>query len=321
MDELDTLPQPDLIQSLILHLDSIASGDAALQSLVAIGADAIQELETFLVHGRPRSLSLARCRAVKALGSLNARDSLLRYLEHYKAPSDAVVLFAEDAVRTAVADELLTWKAEVVYVALLKASQERATTGLIHAVGEFHDTRSLPLLFLCLEDDICRQEAELALRKIPEETIQYSLAYLSGETNLRNSGPTTQRRLRSVLRLLIEMTSHDNYWQIVEKFLDNADPSISLAVIVLGLRNASETKILFLFRKLFSIAEHLNWLEEAEATKLIHAHPRMAHSVASQIVDQYLAADQSPDWLSPCWRLLNNALHLSILPPHTQEPG
>lgn len=89
------------------------------------------------------------------------------------------MLFAEDAVRSAAARELARQKSDRVYDVLLQAARERATSGLILALGEFRRHESVPLLFSVLEDDLCRDEAKEALREVSEVARQYASISMS----------------------------------------------------------------------------------------------------------------------------------------------
>ena len=152
-------------ERLVGLLDSIVEGERAVEQLIAIGQAAVPCLERFLLDSPPRSLSLPRCRAVRALGQLGACSTLIAYFKRYTRPADATVLFAEDAVRSAAAEELVHCQTEAVFLVLLDAIRDRATGGLVRSLGEFRRPESIPVLFELLEDDLCREHAKEALRK------------------------------------------------------------------------------------------------------------------------------------------------------------
>ena len=70
--------------------------------------------------------SLSCCTSAGRVGGLHV---LLSYFRDYERPQDAAVLFAEDAVRSAVARELMRWKSDEVFHVLLDAAKQRATEG------------------------------------------------------------------------------------------------------------------------------------------------------------------------------------------------
>src|SRR5579862_9512543 len=116
----------------IAALDSLVDGELAVSMLVAAGDRAVPYLEHFLLTGSPRTIALPRCRAAHALGELGAYSALISYFREYKFPADAEVLFAEDAVRSAVARALLRWKTDEVLQVLMDAARQRETSGLVH---------------------------------------------------------------------------------------------------------------------------------------------------------------------------------------------
>ena len=139
------------IESLVLALESLSDGELAVDLIIACGGRAIAPLQELLLHGRARTVVLPRCHAVRALGGLEARETLLAYFTKFEPPGDPVVLFAEDGVRSAVAHELMRWKEEESFQTLLRAARQRATIGLVEALGEFGRSEAVPLLFERLE--------------------------------------------------------------------------------------------------------------------------------------------------------------------------
>ena len=94
------------IQKAISELDSLVGTESAVERVVAFGKLAIPHLQHFLLDCPPRTISIPRCRAARALGELGAYLTLSKYFLQYERPADSAVLFAEDAVRSAAAKEL-----------------------------------------------------------------------------------------------------------------------------------------------------------------------------------------------------------------------
>ncbi len=120
------------LDQLIGALDSLKDGDFAVEMLIAYGQSAVPPLANSLLKGTPRTVSLPRCRAVRALGELGAYSTLISYFKKYVRPQDLQVLFAEDAVRSAAARELVRSQSSEVFLVLLDAAWQRATAGLVH---------------------------------------------------------------------------------------------------------------------------------------------------------------------------------------------
>lgn len=296
------------IEPLIAALDSLTDGELAVTMLVACGLRAIPYLEKFLLGGSPRTIALPRCRAVRALGELGAYSALISYFREYSFPQDAVVLFAEDAVRSAVARELLRWKSDETFHVLLGAARQRATTGLMFALGEFRRSESIPLLYEMLEDDLCREEAKEGLRKSPDIARSYAILSIRGSTDTQLNGPSALRRLRATLQLLEEFGTSPGEWQDISRFLQAKDADVVIATASIGLSIAPDNDTFPIFEALFSISDHLNWAQEARITTLFDTRRELAREIAGKLVSEREKRGERPDWLSPSWRILRHVL-------------
>jgi hypothetical protein len=149
--------------------------------------------------------------------------------------ADPVVLFAEDAVRSAVAHELLRWREDEVFYALLKAAKQRTTPGLIESLGEFCRSESIPVLFETLEDDLCRNAAFPALLKTPEKSRHYAILSLRGETAASLVGAAASRRRRATAELFRKLGIAQEDWQDVARLLEDEDPTVIIGAATVGL--------------------------------------------------------------------------------------
>jgi len=296
------------VENLIAALDSLVDGELAVAMLVARGDRAVPYLEHFLLAGSPRTIALPRCRAVHALGELGAYSTLISYFREYEFPRDAEVLFAEDAVRSAVARELLCWKSDEVYQVLLDAARQRATCGLILALGEFHRLESIPLLFEMLGDDFCREEAKDALRKVSEAARQYAILSIRGLTDTQLHGPSALRRLRATLQLLGEFRVLPEEWQDLRNFLLEGDADVVIAAANIGSAIGPNDDRPRILQALFRVSDHLNWAQEDQVTTLLDAHHALAREIARMIANERRARGQFPNWLVPFWRILRHVL-------------
>ena len=302
------------IESLVLALESLTDGELAVDLLVACGKPAIGPLERFLLRGAARTISLPRCRAVRALGELGARETLVAYLENAHLPADAAVLFAEDAVRSAVARELLHWKSDETFQTLLNAAKQRATMGLIEALGEFCRPAAIPLLFQTLEDDLCRNAAFAALAYMTEESRSYAILSLQGRTGTELNGPSASRRRRATTELLRKLGIPNDEWNEVSALLKDDDPAVVISIVAVGFQVAAPEEFPSLIRKLFRIAHKLNWVQEDEVIHLLDDHKELARNVARTILAEFKSRGQSANWLSPTWRILGHLEKVEALP-------
>ena len=296
------------IERLMVKLESLVDGNRAVPLLVACGQQAIPYLEQYLLSGSPRTIAIPRCRAVRALGELGAFSVLISYFEEYEPPADPEVRFAEDAVRSAVARELMEWRSEKVYRVLLDAARQRATNGLLLAVGGFRNPESVSLLFAALDDDLCREEAMEGLRKVPGVAREYAILSIRGQTETDLLSLGASRRLRATLQLLVEFGVTREEWQDLRAFLDSRDPAIVISVAHLGFQNAPESDYRAIIDALFHISPHLNWAQEDEVNKLLGMHRDLAREIARTVVIERERRGESPNWLRPLWRVLQHVL-------------
>jgi hypothetical protein len=297
------------INDLIAGLDSLAEGDLAVDMLIACGKRAVPYLDHFLLGGSPRTIALPRCRAVHALAELAACPTLISYFRGYKRPTDAAVLFAEDAVRSAVACELLRWKTDEVFDVLLDAAKERATSDLVLALGEFRRPQSIPLLFDVLEDDLCREEAKGGLRKVPDAARQYAILSIRGSTSTTLDGPSALRRRRATLQLLREFGVLRDEWDDIRPFLLENDPDILIAVAQIGATAARSSDQPQIVSALLNVSDKLNWLQERDVMQLMDTHHEIAYETALRAEQQRRDRGEQVKWLSPFWRILRHVLN------------
>jgi hypothetical protein len=300
------------IEQLIAALDSLVDGELAVAMLVARGDPSVPYLEHFLLAGLPRTIALPRCRAVHALGELGAYSTLISYFREYEFPRDVEVLFAEDAVRSAVARELLGWKSDEVFHVLLDAAKQRATGGLILALGEFHRSEGIPLLFEVLEDGLCREEAKNGLRKVSETAREYAILSIRSLTDAQFHRPSALRRLRATLQLLAEFGVMPEEWQDIRKFLLEKDADVVIAAASIGSVIGPNDDRPQILQALFRISNHLNWAQEDQVTTILDAHQELAHEIARTIANERRACGERPQWLVPFWRILWHVLGIEL---------
>ncbi len=312
---------PQIIR-LVRTLDSLTEGNLAADSLVAYGERAIAPLETFLLHGAARTVALPPCRAARALGALGASKTLLAYFQQGVLSSDPVVLFAEDAVRSTVARELLRWPTEEVFQTLWSAATQRVTSGMIEALGEFQRQQTIPLLFKTLEDDPCRDAAMDALCKTPKQTVDYAILSLRGKTEVSLSGASASRRRRAAATLLRSLGISRAEWQEMRQtLLDDGDAGTVVPTVAAGFPVAAPEDVPRMIQALFRVADKLNCLQEDEVLHLLETHRVEANRATSQIVSKVNPRSLHQKWLSPTWRILWHLGWLNKEDGQTEHPA
>jgi hypothetical protein len=301
-------PSDEAIERLIGALDSLVDGEGAMDQLIAAGPRAAPFLERFLVESPPRSLSLPRCRAVRALGALYAFSSLIKYLRECERPSDSVVLFAEDAVRSAAGRELMRYENPATFQVLCDAVKQRATSGLVEALAQYRWPESVPVLFELLEDDFCREDAKAGLRLVPEAAKAYAILLLRGSTPLAIDGPSASRRRRASLQLLVEFGITMNEWLDLRKFLWDEDRDCVVSTATLGMSCARPAERAVIAAVVIEASEKMNWAQETETVEILDKWPQVARAAAREIRAQREKNGEKPNWLSPFWRILHHLL-------------
>ncbi len=295
------------IERLVSLLDSMVEGERAVEQLVALGQASIPYLERFLLNSPPRSLSLPRCRAVRALGELGACSVLIAYFQRYTRPADATVLFAEDAVRSAAAEQLVHCHSEAVFPVLLDAIKERATGGLVRSLGGFGRPEAIPVFFELLEDDLCREDAKEALRKNAASARAFALLLLRGRTEVPITGAAASRRRRATLQLLSEWGVSSAEWPEIRPFLWDEDMDCVIASAQIGLR-ACESDAEEIVSALIENSGEMNWAQQTDAVELLDLCADVARSVAIRIAEHRKSLGEKPTGTSPLWRTLHHVL-------------
>ena len=298
----------DEIEQMIVALDSLRDGDLAAEQLISHGKRVITAVERFLVESRPRTISVFRCRAVRILGALGAYSSLIHYLQMNIRPSDAAVLFAEDAVRSAAARELMHHESPATFKALLDAAKQRPTGGLVQALSQYRWPEAVPLLFNLLEDDLCREDAKQGLRGVPEAARAYAILLLRGLTQLPIHGSNALRRRRATLQLLVEFGIGMNEWSDLRVFLEDEDRDCVISAATLGLSFASAAERPSIIAAMLEASAGMNWAQETMAVELLDKWPILARQVAREILAEHGKRREKSNWLSPFWRILHHVL-------------
>ena len=302
-------------EDLIAALDSLIGGEAAAERLIAMGPQVIPLLERVLLDGPSRTIAVPRSRAVRILGELGAWPVLVTYFRQYRRPEDAAVLFAEDGVRSAAAEQLAQWKSDEVYEVLLEAARQRVTGGLIRALSEFGRAEAIPILFLALDDDLCREDAGAALRKMPAASRDYAVLSLRGAAGAPMSFPASLCRRRAVLQLLRDLGAGREDWPILREYLEDTDADSVIATAAIGFAIAQTADDSAIVSALFRISRHLNWAQEDEVILLLEEHRDIACEAARAVAREAEANGEHPDWLVPQWRILRRLTGAEIQNP------
>lgn len=301
------------IEHLIEMLCSLIDGETAIEKLIACGNRAIPHLESFLIDECPRVIAQPRCWAVHVLGELGACSALQCYLQNYVEPEDSAVRFAEDAVRSAAADELSQWRTEENFRVLSEATERRASQGLVRALAAYEQAESIPLFFQLLEDDFCREEALRGLLRAPANARSYAILLLRGQLPLSLDGLAGMRRRRGTLKLLREVGTVED-WHDIEPFLADEDVDCVLETVKIGLANADSARTALILAHLLDASPRMNWAQELETTEILDAYPELGRR-ACRLAWQERYQGSRVDFQKPHWRILWHVLGSEEIAP------
>jgi len=247
---------------------------------------------------------------LRCAGTGHARRlfGVVAYSGSTRVPEDAAVLFAEDAVRSAVARELSRSKSDETFHVLLDATKQRATGGLIQALAEYRRPESIPLFFALLEDDFCREDAKVALKQVPAAAQPYAVLLLRGQVEIPIDGPAALRRRRATLQLLAEFGVGARDWAELRSSLQDEDLDCVIAATRIALASAPECERAAITMALIEASTKMHWAQETECVELLDLHPGVARTAAMEIAAKRRINGQGPSWLSPFWRILHHIL-------------
>lgn len=306
---MSSIPISELAEATIRHLigalESLTDGELAVDILVACGSRTVPFLSHALLDAPPQSIAASRCRVVRALGALGEKPILLQYLRNWTRPTDPAVTMAEDAVRSAAAKELLRWPSQEVFDVLLMCIRDRASLGLVEALGAFGRAEAVSVLFHVLLDDICGNAAIEMLRRTPEHTKTFALQLLAASSLEGEQAPSTLRMLRSTLALLLGMKVSKTEWASISYLLDWADAEIVITCAEIGMRSAPAKEHRAIVSNTFRILPNCNWLQESRAIELLELCKPLARSAARTKRDQLINLGSKSNFLTRVWHMID----------------
>jgi hypothetical protein len=258
------------VEQAIAKLKSLRDGDLGVVDVITCGTPAVPPLRALLFEREHGGQFQIRCRAVEALASLGAYDVLIDYLSGERAARDPVEQLGDDAVINAAARALVIIREERVFQLLLRLAQRPSLTGVIQAVGVFERPEAIPLLINALEEDVSRQAAAMALKKMSRRA--QSALKLSAKLRLpsrAHESESSLRRRRSALGLLYEVGISQRTWQELRCLMQDADVQISLLTCKLCLVGAPKTERGNAVRRLRELLSDVDWMLHDEIENLL----------------------------------------------------
>lgn len=194
------------LDTAIKKLRSLHDGDLGVVDTVMCGKRAIPALRALLFEREPSGLFESRCRAVRALSTLNARDVLVDFLTEPRRATDPVERLGDDAVINAAARALAKYQDEDTFQLLVNLLDTQLLPGAVAAIGSFGRIAAIPYLIAALAEDECRPYAEAALEKIGPRA-RGALIDAVKTVAPDNESPSHARQRQSALRLLVRIST------------------------------------------------------------------------------------------------------------------
>ncbi len=278
------------IRQLIRKLDSLLEGEQAAAALVSFGPAAVGPLRRFLMEGRPSGIYQPRRWAVQALAGLEAKDVLLEYLRSDRPIPDAVARMGEEAVQNAAAAALKEWPGEDVYEVLIGILQRRHLAGAVATLGELRRTEAIPFIIAALEDDVCRADAENALRQIGRAAVpELMLAALEPRPDREEETPSSLQIRSSAARLLAEIGVSEEQWMELRPLINETLPAILVSAARMASRAGDKAGIEAIVVRLIRAIGDADWYFRDEISDVLVE----IYGVARPIVEREIAMRNS----------------------------
>jgi HEAT repeat protein len=166
----------DEAQALVARLNNLYEIFRVQGEILAYGEETVEPLAELLLSP-PSTFSEPRVAAAECLGAIGgdkAVDALIRVLDYHDVETlGPVQRFGEDAVRNVAARRLARFASPKVCDSLLRALQRNHLIGAGQALAHLGDTRAIPHLIECLEDDYKKEKATVALRQFGQAAISH----------------------------------------------------------------------------------------------------------------------------------------------------
>ncbi len=202
----------DHIEKLVESLARLYDAPKAASELIALGPEAVGPLRRLLFRREPSGIHEPRWWAVRVLARLGAYSVLVEFLGSDRQIDDPVERIGEEAVMNTAARAISRARSEKTYRVLLELARRRPLPGVLEALGEFQREEVIPLLTAALEDDVARGSAEDVLKRFGIAASRDLADAALRKTPPDAESPSSLRRRRSALRLLLEMRTAADFW-------------------------------------------------------------------------------------------------------------
>jgi hypothetical protein len=292
----DQRSQTDRIERLVTRLESLHGGVDATFALIECGWSAVPALRRVLYERDPSGIFEARCRAVKALAGIGARAVLLEFLGANHGEADPVVRLGEEAVVNVVARALIGFHTKEFYELLTRMAEHQLLSGVVEALADFRRCEAIPILVAALAEDFSRAAAEEGLRKLGSSAREALIeAATSQDPSPEWESPSSLRRRRSAVQLLLEIGTDFSDWPRLQHLPNTNDPMLAFLACKLRLSGSDAKDKAGIIRRLISLLPSADWFLAGEIEDcLVQNFP-----AAREFVDRALKNSGNPSGKSP----------------------
>jgi hypothetical protein len=248
------------IEQLVQRMKSLHGGDSAMFPLIDYGGAAVPALRQVLYERDASGIFEPRVRAAKALAAIGARDVLLEFLAALHKVADPVSRLGEEAVVNAAARVLIGWRSKEFYEQLKRIAQQQLLPGIIQALADFRDNEAIPILVAALGEDFSRSAAEDGLAMLGASARQtLAAAATSRQPSPEWESPSSLRRRRSAIRLLLKIGVDSKDWPSLRPLIQESDPTLAFFACKLSLASSDSSDRAKIIRRLITLLKGADW--------------------------------------------------------------
>lgn len=235
-------------RALVARLNNLNEIFRAQGEIFAYGEETVEPLAELLLSP-PSTFPEPRVAAAECLGTIGgdkAVGALIRVLDCHDVESlGPVQRFAEDTVRNVAARRLARCTSPNVRDSLLLALQNNHLIGAGQALAHLGDTRAIPSLIECLEDDYKKEKATVALRQFGQSAVSYLCEAVGHPRWVEDvEPPLSQERRSRAAELLGQLKAREALPALSAGLLDESEAvRIACSVALAGLGFLSEPSL------------------------------------------------------------------------------
>jgi HEAT repeat protein len=187
------------LRALVGRLNNLHEIFRVQGEILSYGEEAVEPLAALLLSepsGFPEP-RVAAAECLGAIGSETAIAALIQILDRHDLESlGPVQRFAEEMVRNAAARRLGRFRQPLVVDALLSSLRRDHLIGAGEALAQLAETRAIPHLIKCLEDDYKKEKATEALRQFGHAAVPYLCEAVQRARSVAGVEPPVSRERR-----------------------------------------------------------------------------------------------------------------------------